>query len=110
LFLDGVYESLRLRAGLKEEVLVAWGIYLNGQKVLLHLGPGSKESYAAWRDFLRDMVQRGLNVPVEITTDRAPGLIRPVEEKCGPRACVSVAWRTKRVTSWTYCRITLEPK
>jgi putative transposase len=80
LFLDGVYESLRLQAGLKEGVLVAWGICRSGQKVLLHLALGSKESYPAWCDFLRDMVRRGLNVPVEITTDGAPGLIRAVEE------------------------------
>ena len=80
LFLDGVYESLRLQAGLKEGVLVAWGICRSGQKVLLHLALGSKESYTAWCDFLRDMVRRGLNVPVEITTDGAPGLIRAVEE------------------------------
>jgi len=80
LFLDGVYESLRLQAGLKEGVLVAWGICRSEQKVFLHPALGSKESYTAWRDCLRDMVRRGLNVPVEITTDGAPGLIRAVEE------------------------------
>jgi len=80
LFLDGVYESLRIQAGLKEGVLVAWGICRSGQKVFLHLALGSKESFTAWRDCLRDLVRRGLNVPVQITTDGAPGLIRAVEE------------------------------
>lgn len=80
LFLDGVYESLRRLAGLKEGVLVAWAICRDGRKVLLHIGLGSKESYTAWQDFIRDMVRRGLNVPVLITTDGAPGLIRAVEE------------------------------
>ena len=80
LFLDGVYESLRRLAGLKEGVLVAWGICRDGQKVLLHMGLGNKESYTAWQDFIRDMQARGLQEPVLVTIDGAPGLIRAVEE------------------------------
>ncbi len=42
LFVDGVAE--RLHAGLpREAVLCAWGITDDGQKVLLHLAPGTKE-------------------------------------------------------------------
>jgi putative transposase len=80
LFLDGVYESLRRLAGLKEGVLVAWGICRDGQKVLLHMGLGNKESYTAWQDFIRSMQGRGLQAPVQVTTDGAPGLIRAVDE------------------------------
>jgi putative transposase len=80
LFLDAVYESLREQAGLKEGVLVAWGIGSDGRKVLLHLALGNKESYENWLDFLRDMVRRGLRTPVQTTTDGSPGLIRAVEE------------------------------
>jgi len=80
LFLDGVYESLRRLAGLKEGVLVAWGICRKGQKVLLHMGLGNKESYTAWQDFIRDMLGRDLPTPVLVTTDGAPGLIRAVDE------------------------------
>jgi len=80
LFLDGVYESLRRLAGLKEGVLVAWGICKNGQKVLLHMALGNKESYSSWQDFIRGMQARGLQAPVLVTTDGAPGLIRAVEE------------------------------
>jgi putative transposase len=80
LFLDGVYESLRRLAGVKEGILVAWGICRDGQKVLLHMALGSKESYSAWQSLFRDMQGRGLNVPVLIATDGAPGLIRAVEE------------------------------
>jgi len=83
LFLDGVYESLRRQSGLKEGILVAWAICHDGRKVLLHLALGNKESYAAWLAFLRDMVRRGLNIPLQITTDGAPGLIRAVEEMWG---------------------------
>jgi transposase-like protein len=80
LFLDGVYESLRRLAGVKEGVLVAWAICRDGRKVLLHMALGSKESYSAWQGFIRDMQQRGLAAPVLVTTDGAPGLIRAVEE------------------------------
>ena len=80
LFMDGVYESLRRLAGLKEGVLVAWGICRDGRKVLLHMGLGNKESYSAWQDFIRDMQARGLQEPLLVTTDGAPGLIRAVEE------------------------------
>lgn len=80
LFLDGVYESLRRLAGVKEGVLVAWALCRDGQKVLLHIALGNKESYRAWLSMIRDMQERGLNVPVQITTDGAPGLIRAVEE------------------------------
>ena len=80
LFLDAVYESLRQQGGSKEGILSAWAICANERKVMLHLALGNKESYANWLEFLRDMIKRGLQTPVEVTTDGAPGLIRAVEE------------------------------
>ena len=80
LFLDAVYESLREQAGLKKGVQVARGICDDGRKVLLHLALGNKESYDNWLDFLRNMMRRGLQTPVQTTTDGPPGLIRAVEE------------------------------
>jgi putative transposase len=80
LFLDAVYESLRQQGGGKEGVLSAWAICADGRKVMLHLALGNKESYPNWLEFLRDMVRRGLQTPVMVTTDGAPGLIRAVEE------------------------------
>jgi putative transposase len=80
LFLDAVYESLRQQGGGKEGILSAWAICADGRKVMLHLALGNKESYPNWLEFLRDMVRRGLQTPVLVTTDGAPGLIRAVEE------------------------------
>jgi transposase-like protein len=80
LFLDAVYESLRQQGGGKEGVLCAWGICRDGRKVMLHLALGNKESYANWLEFARDMARRGLQTPVLVVTDGAPGLIRAVEE------------------------------
>lgn len=79
LFCDAVYESLRAHFGMKDAVLCAWGVTREGQKVLLHLALGNKESYKDWLEFMRDMTKRGLRVPTAITTDGAPGLIKAVE-------------------------------
>ncbi len=80
LFLDAVYESMRLERGKKEGILVAWGITGQGARVLLQLTLGNKESYENWLEMLRDMVKRGLNIPLVITSDGSPGLIRAIEE------------------------------
>lgn len=80
LFLDAVYEALRRHTPVREGILCAWGILSDGRKVLLDMALGNKESYACWLDFLRDMVRRGLRVPLTITTDGAPGLLRAVQE------------------------------
>ena len=58
---------------------MAWGITREGHRVLLHLMLGNKESYENWRDLLRDMVRRGLDVLLVITSDGVPGLIRAIE-------------------------------
>jgi len=78
LFLDAVYEGVRKLAGIKEALLSAWGIQRGGRTVLLSLGLGNKESYDSWLAFLRDMGRRGLRVPLSITTDGAPGMIKAV--------------------------------
>jgi len=79
LFADAVYESLRQQAGLKEGVLVTWAILADGSKVLVHLSLGNKESYDHWLEHFRDLVRRGLPVPLVVATDGAPGLIKAVE-------------------------------
>lgn len=82
-FLDALYEALRRQGRTREGLLCAWGICEDGRKVLLHLSVGnseSYESYESWRDFLRDLVKRGLPVPLSVTTDGAPGLLRAVDD------------------------------
>jgi len=79
LFMDGLYEGMRLHKSRKEAMLVAWGVLRDGRKVLLHLALGNKESEAACTTFIRDMVKRGLPIPTLVTTDGAPALIAAVE-------------------------------
>lgn len=85
LFVDGVYESVRLQLGAKEAILCAWAILANGRKVLLHLALGNKESYDCWKTFFRNMISRGVRAPLLVTSDGAPGLIRAIEE-CFPQS------------------------
>jgi transposase-like protein len=80
LFLDGLYEPLRTHGVEREAVLCAWGITLEGRKVLLSLALGNRESGEAWLEFVRDLDRRGLPTPLSITTDGAPGLIQAVDQ------------------------------
>jgi transposase-like protein len=100
-FLDGVYEPLRTHGIEREAILVAWAITLTGEKRLLSVRLGNRESHAAWRDALRDLVTRGLPVPLTVTTDGAPGLLRAVEE----------VWpQTLRLRCWVHRMRNLESK
>jgi transposase-like protein len=78
LFLDTVYAPLR-RWGSQTGVMCVWGICVDGRKVLLTLSTANSESFASCRDVLRDLTMRGLQTPVTITTDGAPGLIKAVD-------------------------------
>jgi putative transposase len=85
LFVDGVYESLRLSLGAKEAILCAWAILSDGRKILLHLTLGNKESYECWKEFFRNMIARGLRMPLLVISDGAPGLIKAIDE-CFPKS------------------------
>jgi putative transposase len=78
LFIDTVYEPLR-RWGSKTGVMCVWGICVDGRKVLLTLSTANSESFESCRDVLRELTMRGLQTPVTITTDGAPGLIKAVD-------------------------------
>ena len=80
LFLDAIYEALRLRAGIKEAVLCAWGVLRDGRKVLLHMTLGNKESFEAWLEMIRNMVNRHLRLPLTVTADGAPGLNQAIDQ------------------------------
>lgn len=79
LFMDGLYEGMRLHQSRQEAILVAWGVCRDGRKVLLHLALGNKESATACTAFVRDMIRRGLPVPPLVATDGAPALIAAVK-------------------------------
>ncbi len=79
-YLDAIYVKLRPTDEPAEGVLVAWGITLEGQKVLLGLQLGSRESYESWLDFGRDLKARGMRAPALIVADGAAGIWKATRE------------------------------
>jgi putative transposase len=78
LFLDGSH--FRMHPGAPAEpVLAAWGITTQGSPVLVGLAPGSDEGHDPWASFLGKLIERGLQAPLLVITDGAPGLIGAVE-------------------------------
>jgi putative transposase len=82
LFCDAVFLSVR-PDGPKEGVLVAWGFTEQGERVLLSVMLGMRESHEDWLELGRDLIARGLGAPLLIVADGAPGLIKAVEQ-CWP--------------------------
>jgi putative transposase len=82
LFLDAVFLSVRPN-GPKEGVLVAWGFTEQGERVLLSVMLGMRESKEDWLALGRDLIARGLGAPLLVVADGAPGLIKAVEQ-CWP--------------------------
>lgn len=78
LFLDGVYLKLRPEDRKAVAVLCAYGILVDGRKVLLHLEIGDKESTACWEGFLDDMKGRGLADPLLVVMDGNAGCRKAV--------------------------------
>ena len=82
LFLDATFLAVR-PDGPKEGVLIAWGFTEEGERVLLCVMLGMRESYEDWLALGRDLIARGLGAPMLIVADGAPGLIKAVEQ-CWP--------------------------
>jgi putative transposase len=91
LFLDATFLAVR-PDGPKEGVLVAWGFTAQGERVLLSVMLGMRESYEDWRALGRDLIARGLGAPMLVVADGAPGLVKAIQ-RCWPasdrqRCCV----------------------
>lgn len=80
LFLDGVYLPIRRNSTETEGVLVAHGIRADGSRVILGVALGYRESTASWKDFLQDLINRGLRQPQLVISDGNAGLLRAVGE------------------------------
>ena len=63
LFLDAVFLSVR-PDGPKEGVLVAWGFTEQGERVLLSVILGMRESHEDWLARGRDLISRGPAAPM----------------------------------------------
>src|SRR6202044_3725665 len=82
LFLDATFIAVR-PDGPKEGVQVAWGFTEDGERVLLAVSLGMRESFEDWQELGRDLIRRGLGAPMLIVADGAPGLVKAIEQ-CWP--------------------------
>jgi putative transposase len=72
-WVDGIY----LAAGQEDEksaLLCVLGLRANGQKELLALGLGYRESAESWAGVLRDLCERGMRAPLLMVGDGALGI------------------------------------
>lgn len=79
LFMDAIYLPVR-PSGAKEGVLCAWGVAETGERVLLAVSLGMRESEEDWLALGRDLTARGLPSPLLVVSDGAPGLIAAIEQ------------------------------
>ena len=73
MWVDGVY----VKAGLEKDkaaLLVAIGGLSNGEKVVLTVEPGYRESNEGWSGVLRDLKERGMNNPRMVVGDGHLGI------------------------------------
>jgi len=92
LFLDGVTMRVKDATGVKKRlVLVAYGLTVFGQRVLLSFRQAPSESATAWEAFLNDLSRRGLEgtnlqrvvtVGCRLPVCDAPALLGPQAAQC----------------------------
>lgn len=84
LFVDGVCFPMRIDGSVESvPVLVALGVTETGGRLVLGLQSGDKESASNWREFFKDLKQRGLDTK-DITLgvmDGLPGLEKVFKEE-----------------------------
>ena len=83
LFADGVHVSVRLGEDKRLCLLVLIGVAENGEKHLLAVEPGYRESKESWAEVLRDLRDRGLAAPVLAVGDGALGFWSALRETAG---------------------------
>jgi transposase-like protein len=83
LWADGIHVSIRLGEDRKLCLLVIIGVSENGDKELLAVSAGYRESKDSWKDILDDLRARGLNTPLLAIGDGALGFWAALREAEG---------------------------
>jgi hypothetical protein len=76
---DGIHLKVRLEQD-KVCLLVMIGVRTDGQKELIALADGFRESSESWADLLRDCKRRGMRAPVLAVGDGALGFWKAVRD------------------------------
>jgi len=90
LFIDGVHMSIRLGEDDRVCLLVVIGVREDGEKELLAVEDGYRESTESWAVVLRELKDRGLDTPKLVTGDGALGAwaaLRDVFPEAGEQRC-----------------------
>jgi putative transposase len=92
---DGIYVKAGLEDG-KAALLVVIGALVSGEKVLLAVEPGQRESIPSWSRVLRDLTARGLKPPRLLVADGHLG-IWGAQMEIWPEAKEQRCWNHKMV-------------
>jgi Transposase, Mutator family/Integrase core domain len=106
LFVDGVNVGVRLGEDPKLCLLVVIGVREDGEKELLAVEDGYRESEDSWAAVFRDLRDRGMNAPKLVTGDGALGAwaaLRDVSPVPGSSAAGSTRPRTSSTRSPSGC-------
>ncbi len=90
LFMDGIHVSVRLGEDPKVCLLIVIGVREDGEKELLAVEDGYRESTESWAGVFRGMKRRGLNEPKLVVGDGALGAwaaLRDVYPGAGEQRC-----------------------
>lgn len=84
IFLDGKHFST------DHEIIVALGVTITGEKVILGIVETSTENYVVCRDFVRSLLERGLRIddPILCIIDGGKGLHKGLKEVLGDQAVI----------------------
>ena len=91
LFVDGVHVSVRLGEDDKVCLLVVIGVREDGEKELLAVEDGYRESTESWAGVFRDLKRRGLGCPKLVVGDGALGAWAALRDVF-PEACEQRCW------------------
>ncbi len=86
LYADGIHVSVRLGEDRKLCLLVLIGVNEHGEKKLLAVEAGYRESKDSWKDVLSDLAARGMQAPVLAIGDGALGFWSALRECEGFRS------------------------
>jgi putative transposase len=90
LFMDGIHVSVRLGEDPKVCLLIVIGVREDGEKELLAVEDGYRESTESWAGVFRDLKRHGLNEPKLVVGDGALGAwaaLRDVYPGAGEQRC-----------------------
>jgi putative transposase len=109
LFVDGVHVTVRLGEDDRLCLLVVIGVREDGEKELLAVEDGYRESTESWAAVLRDLRDRGLNCPKLVTGDGALGAWAALRDVF-PDAAEQRCWVHKTANSLDALPKRLQPR